>query len=160
MTKTLCYYYPYVTDGFEEEHEWGGKMSHICVSCNNLAAPPALELPFTTRRSIPQRQGTITAFAAKSGGFSLNSVCSWAYLTRIINALLLEVSAPAQYIILYCISMSFISDLRQLIFFIWNEAYILTFCSLKMDLQILRSCQTCGGKGAIECPGCKVIHIL
>ncbi|KAB1204812.1 hypothetical protein CJ030_MR8G002616 [Morella rubra] len=79
-------------------------MAHLSLCCNILT-PPALpwaqhpQLTLTSPSgSIEQRRRTRTAFAAKSGGFSLN--------------------------------------------------------------PILKGCQACGGKGAIECPGCKSCDVL
>ncbi|KAI9081367.1 hypothetical protein K1719_035133 [Acacia pycnantha] len=66
-------------------------MAHI--SCNSLAAPTLSVGPTTPQKHTQKRFIFFTAFAAKSGGFSLNS--------------------------------------------------------------ILKRCQTCGGQGAIDCPGCK-----
>ncbi|XP_027355398.1 protein PHOTOSYSTEM I ASSEMBLY 2, chloroplastic isoform X1 [Abrus precatorius] len=68
-------------------------MHQISVCCNGLAPPPPSARQPPLQPIVRRRHSTVTAFAAKSGGFSLNS--------------------------------------------------------------ILKNCQTCGGKGAIECPGCK-----
>ncbi|XP_027355399.1 uncharacterized protein LOC113865195 isoform X2 [Abrus precatorius] len=70
-------------------------MHQISVCCNGLAPPPPSARQPPLQPIVRRRHSTVTAFAAKSGGFSLNS--------------------------------------------------------------ILKNCQTCGGKGAIECPGCKLL---
>lgn len=73
---------------------------------------------------------SVSASAARSGGFSINSVCS----------------AVTAFVCILCFFLffflcTFFSDLQ----------------SAKLVFQILKTCKTCSGKGAIECPGCKVL---
>lgn len=56
-------------------------MAHISICCNSLPPPQLSDFrpplhPTVSERGKQQRRSVVTVFAAKSGGFSLNSVSS------------------------------------------------------------------------------------